>query len=113
MGWGEERALLGDKLEKLCRASPDICHDAQIYDLYFGQWLPKRPRPFTIRDGSEVRGNEPLGDHDYYLFNRTRIVQGFPKPKSRPILMLDFRGYEMAWLYRGSDLAAENYGFGR
>jgi hypothetical protein len=113
MGWGEERALLGDKLEKLCRTSPDICRDAQVYDLYFGRWLPQRPRSFAIHDANEVRGKEPLGDHDYYLFNRTRIVQGFPQPKSRPILTFDYRGYNMAWLYRGSDLAAENYGFGR
>ncbi|MDA9493394.1 hypothetical protein [Bradyrhizobium sp. CCBAU 11361] len=113
MGWGEERALLGDKLEKLCLTSPDVCRGAQIYDLYFGRWLPERPRPFTIRDGSEVKGKEPLGDHDYYLFNRTRIVQGVPQPKSRPVLTLDYRGYQMGWLYRGSDLAAENYRFGR
>lgn len=113
MGWGEERALLGDKLEKLCRTSPDICRDARIYDLYYGRWLPERPRPFVFRDVDEVRGKEPLGDRDYYLFNRTRIVQGVPQPKSRPILTLDYGGYQMAWLYRGSDLAKEQYTFGR
>ncbi|WP_439403054.1 hypothetical protein ACNJYA_13050 [Bradyrhizobium sp. DASA03068] len=113
MGWGEERALLGEKFEEFCGRSPDICRNGRIFHLYYGRWLPERPRSFEIFDAANVVGKEPLGDHDYYLFNRSRIVQGFPQPKSRPILTLDFRGYEMAWLYRGSDLAAENYGFGR
>ncbi|MEY9878657.1 hypothetical protein ABIA43_000191 [Bradyrhizobium sp. USDA 328] len=113
MGWGEERALLGEKFQELCERSPDICRNGRIFHLYYGRWLPERPRSFGIFDAATVVGKEPLGDHDYYLFNRSRIVQGLPQPKSRPILTLDYRGYEMAWLYRGSDLAAESYGFGR
>ncbi|TFW61130.1 hypothetical protein CT676_09615 [Bradyrhizobium sp. MOS001] len=113
MGWGEERALLGAKFEELCERSPNVCQDGRIFHFYSGRWLPERPRSFQIFDAASVAGKEPLGDHDYHLFNRSRIVQGLPQPKSRPILTLDYRGYEMAWLYRGSDLAAENYGFGR
>jgi hypothetical protein len=113
MGWGEERALLGERFEELCRTSPDICRDGRIYHIYSGRWLPERSRPFKIFDAAAVAGKEPLGDHDYYLFNRSKIVQGVPQPQSPPILTLDYRGYQMAWIYRGSDLAAEHYRFSR
>lgn len=113
VGWGEERALLGRKFEKWCVTAVSSCAGAQVYHLYYGRWLPERPRVFVIHDWANVAGHEPLGDNDFYMFGRTKIVQGIPQPKSKPIATLAFRGYEMAWMYRGSDLAREGYRFGR
>lgn len=113
MGWGEERALLGREFEKWCATSIGGCADVRVFHLYYGRWLPERDRPFAIHDWADVAGKEPLGDKDFYMFSRTRIVQGTPQPKAKPIVVLAFRGYEMAWIYRGSDLAREDYRFGR
>lgn len=113
MGWGEERALLGSEFRKWCAAAIGKCAGARVYHLYHGRWLPERNRPFVIHDWADVVGKEPLGDNDFYMFSRTRIVQGMPQPKSKAIVVLAFRGYEMAWIYRGSDLAREDYRFER
>ena len=113
MGWGEERALLGKKFAGWCETEDRKCVGARIYHLYYGRWLPERQRSFVIHNWADVVNKEPLGDNDFYMFPRTRIVQGMPQPKSKPVVVLAFRGYEMAWLYRGSDLAREDYRFGR
>ena len=107
------KGSLGREFEKWCATSIGGCADARVFHLYYGRWLPERDRPFAIHDWADVAGKEPLGDKDFYMFSRTRIVQGMPQPKAKPIVVLAFRGYEMAWIYRGSDLARENYRFGR
>lgn len=113
MGWGEERALLGREFEKWCATVTGRCAGARVYHLYYGRWLPERDRPFAILDWAGVANREPLGENDFYMLGRTRIIQGMPQPKSKPVVTLAFRGYEMAWVYRGSDLAREDYKFGR
>lgn len=113
VGWGEEKALLGAEFEKWCATEGGGCNGVHVYHMYDGRWLPERPRPFTIERWSDVMDKEPLGSTDFYLFSRTVVVQGIPQPKSKPIVTLAFRGYEMAWIYRGSDLAREGYRFGR
>jgi hypothetical protein len=106
LGWGEEGFLLGKQIEK--RLAPQLLKTGEsihIYQVYSGVWLVP---PNFIQ--SETRSDQPkLTKSDYYIINRSSIVQGYSSPFKdlEPILVLSYRGYIQAWLYRGDQLKSK------
>lgn len=115
MGWGEEIMQGGKLIESECRAERTSlpCEDLHLHAIPGGAWLRSTPTPFSIDSWwTDLRGNEPVSESDYYLFNRSNLIQGFVAvPNIAPDYRIDYRNYGMVWIWRGDRLAASGYKF--
>lgn len=115
VGWGEEIMQGGKLLEAECRAgnTPLRCEDLHLHAIPGGAWLRSIPAPFSIDSWwTDLRDIEPVTKSDYYLFNRSNLIQEFVAlPKIQPDYRIDYRGYGMVWIWRGDRLAASGYKF--
>jgi hypothetical protein len=135
LGWGEESMLAGEEIERRCLdpehtsvSVPPGCDKFNLYDGYPGFWLdaPPRVRQTVMLDSIwqliqraspayhfSDRQEFQYTDHDYYVLNRSSIVQAnweFPT-KVPPEFAIEFRGYAEAWVFRGDRLLAANVRF--
>jgi hypothetical protein len=115
MGWGEEVMTAGKILRRECEAGLTAapCDSLALHPVHYGLWLAI-PEPVRIVPWDDIRGREPMGATDYYVVNRSFLIQGVvPVPTIAPDFTVAARGYGMAWIWRGDRLAAAGYTFGR
>jgi hypothetical protein len=114
MGWGEEIMQAGKLLERKClSADPTLegmkCQDLTLHVMSSGLWLPG---PREIRVVPLDPNEKPLGPSDYYVVSRLYLIQNFfPIPNIEPDYRISYRGYDLAWIYRGDRLTAAGYQF--
>jgi hypothetical protein len=104
VGWGEEMMIVG---EKLAQRTPVAGEGApRLYCCYWsGAWI-QRGAPLeqillrTVPDPAKVR----YGANDWFVINRSCVVQGMNLPDIEPEFVYSCRGFDMAWVYRGSRL---------
>lgn len=113
MGWGEEVFLAGKKIQKIMRQenNPSL-EDVRIYHNYSGEWLCRKNKARLIFMDSPADGYRYTGN-DFYVLNRMGVTlspEPFPAPV-KPLFTISFRGFATAWVFRGTDLAAQGFSF--
>ncbi len=118
LGWGEEMMLVGRRLRS--GPAPSLLSRGEatpapltLYCCYYsGAWITTQPALRQVLLHGVTRPEEvSYGPHDYFILNRSMLVQGFPLPDLPPDLVLSFRGFEQAWVYQGQRLAASGYAY--
>jgi hypothetical protein len=119
-GWGEETLLAGKELARRCRKAPGgridgvACAELTIEAYYPSEWLPGRNETVQSVSG-RIRGpdNWPAGPQNYYVVNRQAVVGGLLSalPEQTPEFAVRYRGFAIAWVYRGDRLKASGYRF--
>lgn len=113
MGWGEDIMIGGKLLEAECRSgAPELdgvaCGDLTLHMMSSGSWPGRHAIKVLPLDPSKVLDSK----RDYYIVNRLYLIQNFfAVPPIEPDYRVSFRGYDMAWIYRGDRLAAAGYSF--
>lgn len=116
MGWGEEIMSAGKKLEAACLAHDAAfagtpCTDVTLYVMHSGLWLPG-PSVIHLARYAEVSTAPPLGKNSFYVVNRLYLITGaYPIPQIEPDFTVSYRGYVLAWVFRGDRLAESGYRF--
>jgi hypothetical protein len=112
LGWGEEAMQAGKLLEARCRSANGMldgvdCRQLHLHLGYFGAWLGRH----DISQDMSIANSQLSSSADYYVFNRSMLVQGAASlwPKIDATLVITARGYPMAWIYRGDKLAASGW----
>ncbi len=119
-GWGEETLLAGKELARRCREAADRrlngvpCEEITLRPSYFSWWRPE-PEDAIASTPFGVVGPDawPDGPGDYYVINRQAITGGLLRdfPAIQPEFDVRYRGYAMAWVFRGDRLRAADYRF--
>jgi hypothetical protein len=113
MGWGEEVALAGKRLQKiLAREGNPSLRDVRLYHNYYGEWLYRKNEAMLMYMDSLLTDYR-YSENDFYILNRMGVTsspQPFPD-KIPPFFTISFRGFVEAWVFRGSDLAANGFRF--
>lgn len=113
MGWGEDIMIAGKMLEAKCGAgAPELdgvtCGDLTLHMMSSGLWPGRHAIKVLPLDPTRVLDSK----RDYYIVNRLYLIQNFfAVPPIEPDYRISFRGYDMAWIYRGDRLAAAGYSF--
>lgn len=104
MGWGEEVAIAGRKIQSRYRKENGNFSRVRLYTNYLGNWLRRKPNIPIIQ--MDTASSFTYGEHDYYLLNRMGVAQSeYPFPESAmPYMKVEFRGFVQAWVFRGSDI---------
>jgi hypothetical protein len=114
MGWGEEVMLAGKKIRNMMKAQGNgTLDDVRIYHNYFGEWLfRKNKASLLLMDTLESKDYRYSGN-DFYILNRMAIsISELPFPETTtPVFSVSYRGFTEAWVFRGSDLAKNNFHF--
>lgn len=112
-GWGEEMMLAGILISQDC--PPDGCPETHIYLPYGGEWLAAPETIDTTNIVFSSIGEEtiPYTESDYYVLNRVSLAYHFINQPHNidPVHIIDVRGYEQAWVYRGDQLKAAGFTF--
>ena len=118
MGWGEEIMKGGKMLESACRAGEPVaaghpCSEITLYAMNSGLWLPG-PSKIHLDSFTNVKDAPPLDSKSFYIMDRLYLIQDvFNIPNIDADLAVEYRGYALAWIFRGDRLAASGYNFGR
>ncbi|MDR6874163.1 hypothetical protein J2Y55_005196 [Bosea sp. BE125] len=117
-GWGEETILAGKFLDRECARQGSLagvaCADIGIWSVYNGRWFP------GSRLGVKQHGGGFFADDawspspgTYYVLNRQLVVGGLLTtfPTIPPDFVVRYRGFGMAWVYRGDRLRNSGYRF--
>jgi hypothetical protein len=118
MGWGEEIMKGGKMLESACRAGEPVaaghpCGEITLYAMNSGLWLPG-PSKIHLDSFTNVNDAPPLDSKSFYIVDRLYLIQDvFNIPNIDADLAIEYRGYALAWIFRGDRLAASGYTFGR
>jgi len=74
-------------------------------------WLPG-PSIIHIARYETVKDAPPLDRKSFYVVNRLFLIADkFPIPKIAPDFVVSYRGYVLAWVYRGDRLREAGYQF--
>jgi hypothetical protein len=105
LGWGEEMMLAGQVLRE--RDSAPMT----LHCCYFsGAWIQRDRSIRQLLIHSFLRKEDvTYGEHDYFIINRSIVVQGFPLPDLRADFTISYRGFVQAWVYQGRRLADAGY----
>jgi hypothetical protein len=118
MGWGEEIMTGGKMLEEACEQGDVVvaghsCRDITLYVMNSGLWLPG-PSKIHMDMFASKKDAPPLDDKSFYIVDRLYLIQDvYNIPQIAPDLSVAYRGYDLAWIFRGDRLAASGYRFGR
>ena len=111
VGWGEEAMQAGLVIQSACASNNGKfegtpCKDIRLHAGYFGMWLG--PHEISQDVGLSPSFNT---NADFFILNRSLLVQSPAtlKPTIPPVFTIDARGYPMAWVYRGDQLAASGW----
>lgn len=117
-GWGEEALLAGKLVDAECRKHGQLggidCGKIGIWSVYDGRWFPGRDTK-VHQAGYGIPGEQAaLGGADiYYVINRQLLAGGLIAafPTIEPDFTLGYRGFAMAWVFRGDRLINAGYRF--
>lgn len=117
-GWGEEAMLAGKQIDAACRPRGELagvaCAQIGIWSIYNARWFPLRAGGVHQRGGSFVMDDAwPSGADTYYVINRQLIAGGLLQtfPDIAPDFVVSYRGFVMAWVFRGDRLKNAGYRF--
>jgi hypothetical protein len=118
MGWGEDLMLAGKAIERACLSNQVMpnggpCTAVTLRPFgYQGTWLPG-PSIIKLDQTTQIVGDPAkMTAYDYYLVNRLSLIQSHNIPDVSPEFVVKFRGYILAWVYRGDELLRAGYKFG-
>lgn len=114
MGWGEDLMLAGDRIFYNCEVSGENCRNLRIFSNYNGRWMRKInnlpvSQYFELTIAGLAPGSDFIGvytNRDYFILSRSGLIQDYPKyPEGvEPEFTIDYRGYTVAWVFRGDKL---------
>ncbi|SEG80228.1 hypothetical protein SAMN04488115_11616 [Bosea lathyri] len=117
-GWGEEAILAGKLIDKECRKAGSLagidCRNVRIWSVYKGRWFPRAgTRVQPLEGGFFADKDWASGPDIYYVMNRQLLVGGLLSafPSIEPDFVIQYRGFAMAWVYRGDRLKSSGYHF--
>lgn len=117
-GWGEETILAGKLIDDECRKQGQLagvdCGKVGIWSVYNARWYPKPGVQVHQSGGGYVTGNAwPAGADTYYVINRQLVAGGLLQtlPEISPDFVVGYRGFAMAWVFRGDRLKSAGYRF--
>ena len=137
-GWGEEVMIVGRKLDRMMAQENGTFlpkgTKPTLYCFYPGDYLTWSGTPafnlkYVLKDSADyqgdverfmgklgkttVRSNVVFDSASLFLFNRFNLIVDSYEipPKTKPIYTLSYRGYPMAWLYRGDELKNSGFSF--
>ncbi|CAO3440077.1 hypothetical protein [Azospirillum argentinense] len=119
-GWGEETMLAGKELARRCAAAPDgrldgvPCDGLTLRPVYISHWPSSGESGVrTVPSGIADPDSWPDGPSDHYVINRQSVVGGILRafPPVAPEFEVRYRGFAMAWVFRGDRLRAAGYRF--
>jgi hypothetical protein len=117
-GWGEEAILAGKFLDRECKKQGSLagvdCSNVGVWSVYNGRWYPKPGSQVYQRGGGFFADDAWSSSPDtYYVVNRQLIVGGLLKtfPAITPDFVIRYRGFAIAWVYRGDRLKSSGYRF--
>jgi hypothetical protein len=111
VGWGEEIMIAGKRIRQI--TSDPIT----LYAAYTGDWLQQDPTISTVQFYNVTpaidRNSFRYTNHDYYVINRSILVQQAAKFPStvQPIDTISYRGFTQAWIFRGDHLKEAGFRF--
>ena len=78
-----------------------------------GLWLPG-PSKIQLDFFVNKKDAPPLDNKSFYIVDRLYLIQDvYNIPQIEPDFTIAYRGYALAWIFRGDRLAASGYTFGR
>lgn len=117
-GWGEETILAGKLIDEECREKGALagvdCAKIGIWSVYNGRWHPRFGSKVHQSGGGPFTGDGwPAGPGTYYVMNRQLIAGGLLAgfPAIAPDFVVRYRGFAMAWVFRGDRLKDAGYQF--
>lgn len=117
-GWGEEAILAGKLIDEACRKDGRLagvgCAKIGIWSVYNARWFPRSGSKVHQVGGGYVTGDAwPAGPDTYYVLNRQLIAGGLLHnfPEISPDFVVGYRGFTMAWVFRGDRLKSAGYRF--
>lgn len=117
-GWGEEAILAGKLIDEACRRDGQLagvdCTGIGIWSVYNARWFPKPGAKVHQIGGGFMTGDAwPAGTDIYYVINRQLIAGGLLRtfPDIAPDFVVGYRGFTMAWAFRGDRLKSAGYRF--
>ncbi|UFS73428.1 hypothetical protein LPB73_15890 [Tardiphaga sp. 37S4] len=117
-GWGEETILAGKLIDDECRKQGQLagvdCGKVGIWSVYNARWYPKPGVQVHQSGGGYVTGDAwPAGADTYYVINRQLVAGGLLQtlPEISPDFVVGYRGFAMAWVFRGDRLKSAGYRF--
>ncbi|WP_038364555.1 hypothetical protein [Bosea sp. UNC402CLCol] len=117
-GWGEETILAGKFIEKECARQGSLagvaCKDIVVRPAYNSRWFAGSSS-LVKQDGGGFFMDDAWSPNpgNYYVLNRQLVAGGLLKtlPTIPPDFVIRYRGYGMAWVYRGDRLKSSGYRF--
>ena len=117
-GWGEETVLAGKLIDEACGKDGQLagvdCASIGIWSVYNARWFSKPGVKVHQIGGGFVTGDAwPAGTDIYYVINRQLIAGGLLRtfPNIKPDFVVRYRGFTMAWVFRGDRLKSAGYRF--
>jgi hypothetical protein len=124
-GWGEETILAGKQMDEECRKKGQLagvdCAKIGIWSVYDARWFPTTGAglhqsgrgPFTGDNWPFTRDDWPAEPDTYYVMNRQLFAGGLLAtfPSIAPDFVVRYRGFAMAWVFRGDRLKTAGYRF--
>lgn len=105
IGWGEEAMIAGKLIQDACEKGAIRCDDVRIYCSYPGDWIFPGRRIDMRCAAPWAEQSLRFTDQDYYVLNRSKIVQGGFFPRDfKPFLTIEFRGFVQGWIFRGDQV---------
>ena len=110
MGWGEEILRVGKEVERACQVGDARfggvpCGDVTLHVMSSGRWLPG---PMSIR--LKAFGEPEFDARTFVVLSRLYLIQNrYNIPVIEPDFVASYRGYALAWVFRGDRLAASGY----
>jgi hypothetical protein len=110
MGWGEEILRIGKQVDRACEAGDARfggipCSEVTLNVMISGRWLPG---PTSIK--LKAFGEPKLDERTFVVLSRLYLIQNmYNIPAIKPDFVASYRGYVLAWAFRGDRLAASGY----
>lgn len=110
-GWGIETFLVGKKIERMVASGQIKATNAiRIYHINGGDWIDSSNVVKAIYNWDqlepEMRKPNKLTKSDYLVISKSSVALNVTKifKDIKPFLVLSYRGYIQAWVYRGDQL---------
>ena len=93
--WGEQIAVIGEKIEKYCKENQLNLDQVKIYEGYGGNWLENNYDIELV--GSTEWANDMgicgMTEHDFYIFDSQAVMRGMvPQlPQAEPVMVIRYK----------------------
>ncbi|UZE48096.1 hypothetical protein ONR75_25130 [Rhodopseudomonas sp. P2A-2r] len=109
---------MGKLIDEQCKKQGQLagvdCAGIGIWSVYNARWYPRPGTKVHQIGGGPFTGDDwPAGPNAYYVINRQLIAGGLlaTLPAIPPDFVVGYRGFAMAWVFRGDRLKNAGYRF--